>query len=343
MRTVDFDYELPPELIAQTPIEPRDAARLLVVHRQTGDLEHRVFADLPDYLRPHDLLVCNDSRVIPARLRGRKASGGRVEVLLLTQRDARTWEALVRGKGLRPGARIVIEDAAGAPAAAATVVAEMPDGARLLAFDHELAPLLPQVGEVPLPPYIHEPLADPERYQTVYARVAGSVAAPTAGLHFTPQLIDRLQRLGVDFAFVTLHVGLGTFRPVQAERIEDHRMHSEWGELPPSVAERIVATRAAGGRCVAVGTTAVRVLETAAQRSAGAALAPYAGWTDLFIRPGFRFQVVDALITNFHLPRSTLLMLVSAFAGRELILRAYAEAIRLRYRFFSFGDAMLIL
>lgn len=343
MKTAEFDYDLPPELIAQTPIEPRDAARLLVVHRRTGALEHRTFADLVDYLRPPDLLVCNDSRVIPARLHGCKTSGGRVEVLLLTQRDVHTWEALVRGKGLRPGARIVIEDATGAPAITATVLAATAEGARLLAFDRELAPLLPHVGEVPLPPYIHEPLADPERYQTVYARVAGSVAAPTAGLHFTPQLIDRLQALGIGFAFVTLHVGLGTFRPVQTEQIEDHRMHLEWGELPPSVAEQIAATHAAGGRCVAVGTTAVRVLETAAQRTPGTPLAPYAGWTDLFIRPGFRFQVVDALITNFHLPRSTLLMLVSAFAGHELIQRAYAEAIRLRYRFFSFGDAMLIL
>ncbi|MCS7220075.1 MAG: tRNA preQ1(34) S-adenosylmethionine ribosyltransferase-isomerase QueA [Anaerolineae bacterium] len=340
MRTADFDYELPPELIAQTPIEPRDSSRLLVVHRKSGAFEHRVFRDLGDYLRPGDLLVCNDSRVIPARLHGRKPTGGRVEVLLLARRDERIWQALMRGKGLRPGARVYIEDAEGSEVAVATIVAEEADGARTIEFDRPITPLLPQVGEVPLPPYIHEPLRDPERYQTVYARVAGSVAAPTAGLHFTPELIARLQAMGVGFAFVTLHVGLGTFRPVQAEEVEAHQMHAEWAMLSAEVAEQIRATRSAGGRCVAVGTTVVRVLETAALRGE---LAPFSGWTDLFITPGFSFQVVDAMITNFHLPRSTLLMLVSAFAGRELILRAYQEAIRLRYRFYSFGDAMLLL
>jgi len=219
-------------------------------------------------------------------------------------------------------------------------VAEEADGIRTLEFDCPIMPLLPQIGEVPLPPYIHEPLQDPERYQTVYARVAGSVAAPTAGLHFTPELIARLQAIGVRFAFVTLHVGLGTFRPVQSEDVEKHKMHPEWAILPAEVADQIRATRAAGRRCIAVGTTVVRVLETAAQSGE---LAPFSGWTDLFITPGFPFRVVDAMITNFHLPRSTLLMLVSAFAGRELILRAYQEAIRLRYRFYSFGDAMLLL
>lgn len=340
MRTADFDYELPPELIAQTPTEPRDSSRLLVVHRESGAFEHCVFRDLVNYLRPGDLLVCNDSRVIPARLRGRKPTGGRVEMLLLTRLGERTWQALVRGKGLRPGARVQIEDATGREVAVATIVAEEADGPRTVEFDRPITPLLPQVGEVPLPPYIHEPLRDPERYQTVYARVAGSVAAPTAGLHFTPELIARLQAMGVGFAFVTLHIGLDTFRPVQAKEIEAHKMHAEWAMLSAEVVGQIRATRSAGGRCVAVGTTVVRVLETAAL---GGELAPFSGWTDLFITPGFSFRVVDAMITNFHLPRSTLLMLVSAFAGRELILRAYQEAIRLRYRFYSFGDAMLLL
>jgi S-adenosylmethionine:tRNA ribosyltransferase-isomerase len=340
MRTADFDYELPPELIAQTPIEPRDSARLLVVHRESGLFEHRVFRDLVDYLHPGDLLVCNDSRVIPARLRGRKPTGGQVEVLLLTPRDECTWQALVRGKGLHPGTCIYIEDPAGYKVTIATIVAEEADGIRILEFDSPITPLLPQIGEVPLPPYIHEPLPDPERYQTVYARVAGSVAAPTAGLHFTPELIARLQAMGVRFAFVTLHVGLGTFRPVQSEDVEKHKMHPEWAMLSAEVVDQIRTTRAAGRRCLAVGTTVVRVLETAARSGE---LAPFSGWTDLFITPGFPFRVVDAMITNFHLPRSTLLMLVSAFAGRELILRAYQEAIRLRYRFYSFGDAMLLL
>ncbi|HEY65121.1 MAG TPA: tRNA preQ1(34) S-adenosylmethionine ribosyltransferase-isomerase QueA [Caldilineae bacterium] len=340
MRTADFDYELPPELIAQTPVEPRDSSRLLVVHRNTGELEHRIFRDIVEYLQPGDLLVCNESRVIPARLHGRKLTGGRVEVFLLTRKDDRTWETLVRGKGLRPGVQIRIEDAAGREAATARIIAETTDGGRIVEFDRPIDPLLPQVGEIPLPPYIHKPLKDPERYQTVYARVAGSVAAPTAGLHFTPELIERLQAKGVRFAFVTLHVGLGTFRPVKTEHIEEHKMHAEWGQVTEEVVEQIRATRSAGARCVAVGTTSVRILETAAQ---GGELAPYSGWTDLFITPGYRFHVVDAMITNFHLPRSTLLMLVSAFAGRELILRAYHEAIQRRYRFYSFGDAMLIL
>ncbi len=340
MKTTDFDYDLPPELIAQTPAEPRDSSRLLVVHRESGTFEHRIFQDIGDYLRPGDLLVCNDSRVIPARLHGRKPTGGRIEVFLLIRKGERTWQALVRGKRLRPGARVHIEDASGQEVAIATIVREEAEGARVVEFDRPITPLLPQVGEVPLPPYIHEPLRDPERYQTVYARVAGSVAAPTAGLHFTPELIARLEAMGVGFAFVTLHVGPGTFRPVQTEHVEEHKMHAEWGVLPAEVVEQVRAARVAGGRCVAVGTTAVRVLETAAQ---GGELVPFSGWTDLFITPGFRFRVVDAMITNFHLPRSTLLMLVSAFAGRELILRAYQEAIRLRYRFYSFGDAMMLI
>ncbi|MCD6288987.1 MAG: tRNA preQ1(34) S-adenosylmethionine ribosyltransferase-isomerase QueA, partial [Anaerolineae bacterium] len=250
------------------------------------------------------------------------------------------WEALVRGKRLRPGASVFIQDATGQDVAVAHILAETADGGRIVEFDRPIDPLLPQIGEIPLPPYIHTPLRDPERYQTVYARVAGSVAAPTAGLHFTPELIARLEAMGVHFVFVTLHVGLGTFRPVKVERVEDHKMHAEWGEITPEAVEHIRRARAAGGRCVAVGTTSVRVLETAAR---GGELAPFSGWTDLFITPGYRFRTVDAMITNFHLPRSTLLMLVSAFAGRELILRAYREAVRLRYRFYSLGDAMLIL
>jgi S-adenosylmethionine:tRNA ribosyltransferase-isomerase len=341
VRTADFDYTLPSDLIAQTPIEPRDSSRLLVMPRATSAFEHRIFQDIVDYVRPGDILVCNESRVIPARLHGRKPTGGHVEVFLLTRRSERTWEALVRGKGLRPGAQVTIEGSDGRTAAVATMIEEMAEGVRLIEFDRPMAPLLAQVGAVPLPPYIHESLADPERYQTVYARVAGSVAAPTAGLHFTPELIARLAAMGVGFAFVTLHVGIGTFRPVQVDDVEEHVMHAEWGELPTEVAGRIQATRAAGGRCIAVGTTAVRVLESAARASEE--VAPFAGWTDLFITPGFRFRAVDALITNFHLPRSTLLMLVSAFAGRESVLNAYQEAMRLRYRFYSFGDAMLIL
>ncbi len=372
MNTADFDYTLPPELIAQTPIEPRDASRLLVVHRDTGRLEHRVFRDIIEYLRPGDLLVANDSRVIPARLHGRKASGGQVELLLLRPAPdpqgfdevsgddasgarkavgAEVWECLVGGKGLRPGVQVTLD---GDPPVMATIVAELPESRRLISFDRPTAEWLYDLGETPLPPYIHAPLADGERYQTVYSRVEGSVASSTAGLHFTPELLLALRARGVGLAFVTLHIGLGTFQPVKAERVEDHPMHSEWASLTAEVARQINETTLAGGRVVAVGTTAVRTLEWAATAAQG--LDPYdveacpwkrtaafAGEVDLFIRPGYRFRAVDALITNFHLPRSTLLMLVSAFAGKELIERAYAEAVADRYRFYSFGDAMLIL
>lgn len=346
LRTSDFDYTLPPARIAQTPIEPRDAARLLVVHRQSGLLEHRVFADLPAYLRPGDVLVANDSRVLPARLLGHKTTGGQVEILLLKPLSETQWEALVRGKRLREGT--VIACAARPPgtqeALTATMIARHDDGTRTVQFNRPPLAELEQFGEMPLPPYIHEPLADRERYQTVYARVQGSAAAPTAGLHFTPRLIAQLDQSGVELVFVTLHIGLDTFRPVQAETIHEHRMHSEWAGLPASSAQRITTQRAAGGRCVAVGTTAVRVLESAARRgSASDPLPAFQGWTDLFITPGFDFRATDALITNFHLPRSSLLMLVSAFAGKDLIDHAYAEALRHDYRFFSFGDAMLIL
>lgn len=346
LQTTDFDYHLPAVRIAQTPIEPRDAARLLVVHRQTGELEHRVFADLPEYLKAGDVLVANDSRVLPARLSGQKTTGGQVEILLLTPRSEHQWEALVRGKRLRPGS--VITCLAHTPghneSLTATVAAVHDDGTRLLHFNRSPLPELEHYGEIPLPPYIHEPLHDAERYQTVYARVQGSAAAPTAGLHFTPRLIARLDEAGVGFVFVTLHIGLDTFRPVQVEEIHAHPMHSEWADLSPVCAERIQTQRAAGGRCVAVGTTAVRVLESAARHgSLDDPLPAFQGWTNLFITPGYDFRVTDALITNFHLPRSTLLMLVSAFAGKALIDRAYAEALRHTYRFFSFGDAMLIL
>ncbi len=338
MKVGDFDYELPPELIAQHPVEPRDASRLLVLYRDSGKIEHAHFRDLPTYLRPGDLLVANESRVLRARLLGRKArTGGRVEVLLLRRLDERRWEALLGGQRIRPGLELSIGEE---PALLARVEETRPDGTRLLCFTEEVEPHLERLGMVPLPPYIHEPLADAERYQTVYARVSGSVAAPTAGLHFTPPLISELQAHGVAFAFVVLHIGLDTFRPVEVEAIEAHPIHAEWCRVPDEVAQAVRETRRVGGRVVAVGTTVVRALETAAQSGA---VTPFEGWTRLFIYPGYRFRAVDALITNFHLPRSTLLFLVSAFAGRETVLRAYREAIARHYRFYSFGDAMLIL
>ncbi len=344
IRTADFDYSLPQEQIAQHPVEPRDASRLLVLRREDGSTEHVHFRDLPRYLEAGDLLVCNESRVIPARIYGRRVeTGGRVEVLLLRRLAGPVWEALVRGRRMRSGLRLVFEGPAGVTVEA-QVEEVRQDGTRLLRFLEEEPPL-EEVGVVPLPPYIHELLEDPERYQTVYAQVAGSVAAPTAGLHFTPRLLRQLQELGVRLAFVVLHVGLDTFRPVEEEHAEDHPMHAEWCQVPGKVVEAVRQTRAAGRRVVAVGTTAVRALETAALagEEQGQDLLPYEGRTRLFIYPGYRFRVVDVLITNFHLPRSTLLMLVSAFADREVILRAYREAVARGYRFYSFGDAMLIL
>lgn len=336
MKTADFDYHLPPELIAQTPVEPRDASRLLVVHRDTGQLEHHVFRDIVGYLRPGDLLVCNDSRVIPARVFGRKAgTGGKVEVLLVAKRGPRTWEALVRGRRIREGGTLAFGEAL-----EARVVAITESGSRILEFAEPVEPHLPSLGVVPLPPYIHEPLRDPDRYQTVYARVQGSVAAPTAGLHFTPALLDAILAMGCELAFVTLHIGMDTFRPIGEEHIEEHRIHTEWCEVRPEVAERVRAAKGEGRRVIAVGTTAVRALESAAQSGV---VQPYSGPTGLYIYPGYTFRAVDVMITNFHLPRSTLLLLVSAFAGKALIDRAYQEAIRKRYRFYSFGDAMLIL
>ena len=350
MKTAEFDYELPPELIAQTPIEPRDASRLMVVDRHTGEIAHRHFCDLPDLLQPGDLLVHNESRVIPARLFARKPTGGKVEILLLRQCAGDTWETLVRGRRIRAGMRLALFDGPeGLPIGAeAEVVEERERGMRVLTFDRPVLPLAERVGVTPLPPYIHTSLADAERYQTVYAHTPGSAAAPTAGLHFTPELLHRLRGMGVRSAFVTLHIGLDTFRPVSEEHVEDHRMHTEYCSLTPQVAGQVNRTRLEGHRVVAVGTTSVRVLETAAIKAQSPkpkaeTVQPFEGATDLFIYPGYEFHVVDALITNFHLPRSTLLMLVAAFASRELMNRAYAEAIRERYRFYSFGDAMLIL
>lgn len=342
MRVADFDYHLPPELIAQTPVEPRDASRLLVVDRRTGQLHHRHFHDLPEYLAAGDLLVTNDTRVIRARLFGRKAEGGgRVEVFLLRPTGEAEWEALVRpGRRVRRGTALVF----GEGELTARIKGEGSGGKRTVVFAgaDDLSATLERLGQVPLPPYITAPLADGERYQTVYARREGSVAAPTAGLHFTPALLDRLAGAGVGLASVTLHVGLGTFRPVDAEEVEAHEMHSEYYEVSPETARAVNATRQAGGRVVAVGTTSCRTLETAAALGGGEVAAGH-GWTDIFIYPGYQFRAIDALVTNFHLPRSTLLMLVSALAGRELVFRAYEEAIRERYRFYSFGDAMLIL
>lgn len=357
MRTDDFDYLLPPEQIAQHPIEPRDASRLLVLDRASGSIEHRHFRDIGGYINPGDVLVFNQTRVIPARLHGRKIpTGGQVEFLLLRRGGERTWRGLVGGKRVRVGTQLAFSSADG-QTIEGTVIAEGDRSERVVRFDAPISPLLDALGEVPLPPYIHEPLRDPERYQTVYARVPGSAAAPTAGLHFTPELLIALRRRGVQMAYCTLHIGLDTFQPVDEEQIEDHHMHTERTVLSPEDARVINEAKLAGGRIIAVGTTSVRTLETAALRSAGIAGDPYAvegdmcPWrpvtaldepTDLFIRPGYRFRAVDAIITNFHLPRSTLLMLVSAFAGRETILDAYAVAQREGYRFYSFGDAMLI-
>ncbi len=360
----DYDYDLPPELIAQTPLEPRDSSRLLVVDRATQTFEQRVFRDISVYLRPGDLLVANQSRVLPARLLGVKVgSGGRVELLLLAIRADRGpdhWEALARpGRRIQAGQRLLFGDGL----LTAEGMARPPSGGRMVRLAPREGPgaeAVERVGSMPLPPYIHTPLADSERYQTVYARIPGSAAAPTAGLHFTPELLAALQAQGVGLAYLTLHIGLDTFRPIAEDDLSQHTMHSEAIEIDADTAARINATRRAGGRIVAVGTTAVRTLESvaalaeAARMSAGATapgdaastgdvVIPYRGRTELFITPGYQFRAVDALITNFHLPRSTLLALVSAFAGRDLMRRAYDEAISARFRFYSFGDAMLIL
>ncbi len=341
MKTSDFDYELPEAFIAQIPLEPRDSSRLLVLHRDTGQIEHRIFREIGAYLQANDVLVLNRTRVIPARIYARKETGGRVELLLLRRRDELTWDVLVGGKGLSAGKKMQVENGPRAE------VLEVLNGSeRLVRFEQPIEPFFAQVGNVPLPPYIHEKLADPERYQTVYAREPGSAAAPTAGLHFTPRLLEELQGQGVALGYVTLHVGLDTFAPVTEERPEQHKIHTEWCELTAETAEIINAARSKGGRVIAVGTTSVRTLESAALQSfehGVSALEPYSGPTDLFILPGFTFRLVDAMVTNFHLPKSTLLMLVSAFAGREQILRTYEIAKQEGYRFYSFGDAMLML
>ena len=354
-RVDEYEYDLPPRLIAQTPIEPRDASRLLVIDRASGKLEHRSFRDIGDYLLPGDLLIANQSRVIPARLQCHKVpTGGKVELLLLSKQGERQWEALVGGRKVHIGTELIASGRTAQVHARVISVAE--SGGRIVEFSAPLEPLLNEIGIVPLPPYIHEPLRDAERYQTVYARVQGSVAAPTAGLHFTPALMRALTDRGIEFDFITLHIGLDTFRPVTEEYIRDHLIHTEYGQLTAAVAQRIDLAKAEGRRIVAVGTTTVRVLETAARtgteisteqqslaQKGRQVVRPFAGQTDLFIYPGFRFRVTDALITNFHLPRSTLLMLVSAFGGKALLRHAYSAAIAHEYRFYSFGDASLIV
>ena len=338
MKLTDFMYDLPEERIAQTPVEPRDHSRLMVLHRADDSIEHKHFYDIIDYLNAGDALVINETRVIPARLIGERPTGGACEVLLLKQIAPKRWEALVRpGKKLRRGAEVIFGD--GRLKATITEVCE--DGNRIVDFSCEgtMEAALDELGEMPLPPYIHEKLQDKERYQTVYAKQEGSAAAPTAGLHFTPELMDRIRAKGVDIVPVLLHVGLGTFRPVKVENVEDHEMHSEYYEVTEDAARRINAARDRGCRVIAVGTTSVRTLESAAENGR---LMAKKGDTSIFIRPGYQYQMVDARISNFHLPGSTLVMLVSALYDREHILKAYKIAVEEKYRFFSFGDAMLI-
>lgn len=340
MRTEDFNYELPQERIAQTPVSPRHDSRLLVLHRFDRSIEQDVFWHIDQFLNRGDLLVINETRVIPARIYARKQpGGGKAELLLLENQDALTWTALVGGKSIKAGRKLTIMDG---PDAEIIQVLDGPE--RIVRFDEPIEPYFNRVGHVPLPPYIHTQLDDPERYQTVYAKAPGSAAAPTAGLHFTPELMEKLTRQGIDFARLTLHVGLDTFAPVTEDEPGEHKIHTEWCELNAETAAKINAAKNGGGRIVAVGTTSVRTLETAAKfAKEGQLVAPFSGSTDLFILPGYEFKAVDALITNFHLPKSTLLMLVSAFAGRELMLDTYQKAVEAKYRFFSFGDAMLIL
>ena len=337
MDVTDFDYDLPQELIAQTPVEPRDSSRLLVMDKNTGELEHRHFYNLPEYLKPGDLLVFNDTRVIPARLHGFKTTGAHVEVFLLTRKNATDWEVLVKpGKKLQKGAQIRFSDELSCE------ILETTDfGGRIARFHYDgiFEEILDRLGETPLPPYIHEKLKDKERYQTVYNRERGSAAAPTAGLHFTKELLKKIKDMGVEEVFVTLHVGLGTFRPVNESKVEDHKMHREFYTVSQEAADAINKAKREGRRIIAVGTTSVRTLE-----SVGASGVMKAGgnWTEIFIYPGYQFKFVDALVTNFHLPQSTLVMLVSALSSREKILHAYQVAVENRYRFFSFGDAMFI-
>ena len=341
MKTSDFYYDLPEELIAQTPIAQRDTSRLMTLDKTSGTVEHHHFYELVEYLKPGDCLIMNNSRVLPARLLGQRLpGGGACEVLLLIDRGDKTWECLVRpGRKMRTGAKLSF----GNGELTAEVVGEMENGNRLVRFDYEgiFLEVLERLGKMPLPPYIKEELQDRERYQTVYSKVVGSAAAPTAGLHFTPELLKKIEEKGVGIGYVTLHVGLGTFRPVKEETIEGHEMHNEFCTIPQETADLINRTKANGGRCVCVGTTSCRTLESWAGEDGH--MEAKAGWTNIFIYPGYRFKVMDALVTNFHLPESTLIMLISAFAGREQVLGAYEEAVRERYRFFSFGDAMCIL
>ncbi len=340
MKTSDFYYDLPPELIAQTPLDRRDGSRLMTLDKKTGAVGHAHFYDLPKYLRPGDCLVLNDSRVLPARLIGhRDPSGGACEVLLLTDKGDKTWECLVRpGRKLRVGARVVF----GEGELAAEIVEELPGGNRLVRFEYEgiFLEVLERLGKMPLPPYIKAELQDRERYQTVYSKEVGSAAAPTAGLHFTKELLAQIEAMGVGVGYVTLHVGLGTFRPVSEENLEDHEMHTEFCTVPPETAELVNRTKASGGRVICVGTTSCRTVESWAGEDG--VLKSGSGWTGIYIYPGYRFKVLDCLVTNFHLPESTLIMLVSALAGREQTLAAYREAVKEKYRFFSFGDAMFI-
>ena len=343
MKTSDFDYELPQERIAQTPAEPRDSSRLLVYHRDTGEREHRIFRDLPQYLRKDDLLVINQTKVIPARIYGKKnGSGGNVEVLLLRRVEENLWETLVGGKRLFTGKKIIFSDQL-----SAEIVDQYEGSRRLLRFTGDLDEYVIRTGQMPLPPYIHTRLEDPNRYQTVYAKDTGSAAAPTAGLHFTDRLMDELREMGVQFAGVTLHVGLDTFAPVTEDDPEEHHIHTEWCEVTPETARLINETVRNGGRVISVGTTSARTLETAAQAAlregSSERVIPFCGQTNIFILPGYEFRGIDCIITNFHLPKSTLIMMISAFAGQENVLSIYKEAIEMKYRFFSFGDAMLIL
>ena len=347
MKTSDFDYSLPLELIAQTPIEPRDRARLMALNRSDGSIKHRRFLEVIDYLQTGDVLVFNESRVIPARLRARRVdTGRRLEILMLRRLRRNLWEALVKpGRRVGTGCHLeVTGDSTEIDKPDGRVLAEVVDrrenGIRVIKFTDEIQLL--ELGKIPLPPYIHTHLADPERYQTVYADTAGSVAAPTAGLHFTTELIDRIKSRGIHCRFVSLHIGLDTFRPVREDDPKAHPIHQEYGVLSPEVAKQLSQAKADGRRIICVGTTTARLVEAIAQPGVPVHIEPFAGWVSLFILPDYRFRVVDALITNFHLPRSTLLMLVSAFGGKELIQQAYREAIAQKYRFYSFGDAMLI-